>query len=342
MTGTRRIGDLLDGPRGRRLCMSLVTAAHPELWTAAYYAAQSEDGIADLARGVAGASVPVEGAALIDALEVSVSSAMYWQPADDTDTMLRDDALVAALEPTARRIVEAADAQWWWSPIDVGRQRHVQWMDGAGTRPPTLTGAAERLIEWRATTARAEARPADRPTDVTARVSDSWWSIPAHADLVVTTRPLAGLGAAELRLVEDGLGWSEAAVTPLRPRPSPRVFEITGPDAWAELVARYPVDVTLSRRHDWWNVTGRDVPWAIPDWQAASSDLDAVHLTVAGYLSTAGRAIPLDDGFTLLAGWNPDETFWLTDILEPSGPVARWHRDRRLGDDPWREVVTSR
>jgi hypothetical protein len=26
----------------------------------------------------------------------------------------------------------------------------------------------------------------------------------------------------------------------------------------------------------------------------------------------------------MLAGWHPDETYWLADVLEPAGAPARW------------------
>ena len=62
-------------------------------------------------------------------------------------------------------------------------------------------------------------------------------------------------------------------------------------------------------------------------------DWDGVHLSVAGYLATAGRALPVGKARTLLAGWNPDETYWLTDVLTPAGQAQAWHNDSdaRLG-----------
>jgi hypothetical protein len=355
MTEATRIADLLDGPRGRRMCLSLITSAHPELWTSAFYAEQDEKKIPALAEAVAAAGVTeaaaagpevaeapvsIDEATLLDALAVATDSAMYWQPADETDVMLRDEGLRAALEPTARRVATSRAADWLWSPLAWDEQRYVQWMDGSIIQPPVLTGAADRLRAWREKVREGEARAVELPADVTARYSGSWWSIPVFADLAVTTRALSGLGATKLRLVEDGLGWGEALVVPLRPRAGARVFEITGPTAWAELVDRYPLDITLSRRHDWWNVSGMDVRWMIPDWSAVASDFDAVHLTVAGYLSTAGRALPITNGFTMLAGWSPDETYWLGDVLEPAGESTWWSRDMRVGG-PWRQTEPS-
>jgi len=56
----------------------------------------------------------------------------------------------------------------------------------------------------------------------------------------------------------------------------------------------------------------------------------AVHVCVAGYLSTAGIAIPAADGArTMLAGWDPDATWWLTDVLSFAGPPEDWRADDR-------------
>jgi hypothetical protein len=51
-----------------------------------------------------------------------------------------------------------------------------------------------------------------------------------------------------------------------------------------------------------------------------------VHLSVAGYLATAGRRLPVGDAGTVLAGWDPDQTYWLTDILTLGGPASTWVR----------------
>ena len=65
----------------------------------------------------------------------------------------------------------------------------------------------------------------------------------------------------------------------------------------------------------------------MPSYAAAASDYDAIHLTVGGYLTTAGNALPVNDARSLLAGWDPDKTYWLADILAAAGPPVRWVRD---------------
>jgi hypothetical protein len=67
----------------------------------------------------------------------------------------------------------------------------------------------------------------------------------------------------------------------------------------------------------------------IPDWPAVAEEYDAVHVSVWGWLTTAGRPVAVDGAASLLAGWSPDATFWLTDCLELVGdPVDYVRRDQ--------------
>jgi hypothetical protein len=126
-----------------------------------------------------------------------------------------------------------------------------------------------------------------------------------------TTTAVDGSRDLRLALVEDYPGWERARVWPVAVDGTPRIFEITGPARWAELVSMYPMGVTAARRHDWYRTTGQDSDWFIPDWSAVAADYDAVHLTMWGYLTTPGMAIAAADGATVLAGWDPDSTYWL-------------------------------
>jgi hypothetical protein len=103
---------------------------------------------------------------------------------------------------------------------------------------------------------------------------------------------------------EDGYGDTEAVVRPLVLAENARVFEIDEPGAWQRLVTDYPGTATAPYRHTWaW--TGWDGEWLVPRWPAVAADWDGVHLSVAGYLSTAGRLLLVRSARTLLAGWNP-------------------------------------
>lgn len=330
---------LLSGPRGRRLCWTLVwnrmagenpAPAWDRVWEATAVTGDLSGRVTELASCVAladPASMAAGEPALLAALGWVTDTAAYWGEPDTEDRALGHDAVREALLPIAEAITAAPGTRWWASPVALDSQRYAQFLDSHALPPPQLTGAAEMLVAWRAATVEDERSARDRPEDPSAPYSGHWWSAPALSGLPVTTRALPGLGAARLVLLEDSLGWRSARCWPLAPRDGARVYEVHGPDQWTELAGRYPLDVSRSRRHDWWRVTGRAGRWLIPDYAAVAADYDAVHLSVAGYLATAGRALPVGDASTMLAGWDPDATYWLTDVLSPAGPPTDWVAD---------------
>jgi hypothetical protein len=279
---------------------------------------------------------------LLEPMDETVTSAMYWQPPHDQDIVLDDPDVIAALHPIADALASAPATAWWHTPLDLTRLRYNSRTDAEAPTPPALTGAPEELARWRARAVDEEVRSAvDRPADAAANVSGAWWSAPVHTSLPVTTRSLPGLGSIQLAWEEDSLGQPRASIWSLEPTITPSVWEIDGPAAWTRLVERYPLDVTYSRRHDWYRTTGRDGRWLVPDWAAVAADYDAVHVSVAGYLTAATRALVLTDATaaSVLAGWGPDRTWWLTDTLKPATPDSelwaidadsgRWHREPR-------------
>ena len=342
--------ELLAGPRGRRLCLELVSPWREDT------AVQPSPGWHGLASGLGGASprqLAAELAALVSAADLtavttgpgetgllapvhsSVDAARYWQPPDGLDLALAEPAVAAALGPVARVLTAFPATAWWASPLARDGQQFVEVLDRDLARAdngPVLSGTAERLASWLASTLEDERGAAARPPDPAAPYSGYWWSSPAAAGLATTSRSLPGLAAVGLELVEDHPGWRDVACWPLAPAAEVRVYEISGPQDWAALAARYPLDVSKSRKHDWWRVTGLAGAWIIPDYVAVAADYEAVHLTVTGYLTSAGRALPLDEKLTaggtvartMLAGWNPDETYWLADVLTTAGPPVRW------------------
>jgi hypothetical protein len=268
---------------------------------------------------------------LHEALLAAVDSARYWQEPDDVDQVLTDDAVADMLLPVAGAVTAAPAAGWWAEPLCRDDQPAVAW---EFTDPPLTTGTHGRLVQWRTDTLIDDERAArERPRDPTAAWGGHWWSTPAGQRLVVTTRTRPALAAdgfapVGLLLVEDEMGWRTARSWPVHPPADVGVLELTRPADWVALVARYPLAVTASRRHDWWRTTGWDGEWLVPDWTAVAEDYDGVHLTVDGYLSTAGRAlsVPGTDARTLLGGWDPDAIWWLTDVLPGLGEPTDWHR----------------
>jgi hypothetical protein len=261
--------------------------------------------------------------AMLDPLSESVDAAMWWQAPDAVDQALGHAEVADVLLPVAHAVTRAATAGWWPGGADLGTQQYVEPIGESG-EGPVLSGAADQLAAWLAGELAAERSAAERLPDPAANYSGHWWSGPSRAELVSTSRALPGLGAVKLAAMEDSPGWTEVRCWPVTPRQLPRIYEIASPQDWTALAARYPLDVTGSRRHDWWRVSGWSGTWLMPNYAAAAADYDAIHLTVGSYLTTAGSALPVDDARTLLAGWNPDETYWLTDILAVTGQPTRW------------------
>ena len=324
-------GALLAGPRGRRLCWKLVTHSGgwgweepPESAGAAGLAAAL--GVAVARSDVGALAVTREPASFFLALADAVAWAMYWQELDDRDRRLADPRVAEQLSPVAEAVSSAVAARWWWWPMDPAIQHEVVFDDPDGrSLPDAPDDGRAALLAWRERTLQDESRAADRPDDPRAPYSGSWWSTPALSGLRRSTRSLASTGPVGLHLVEDALfNWASARCWSLQVDSGASIFHIGGPDDWTELVRRYPLPVTKSRRHDWWRATGCDLEWAIPDFHAVAGDYDAVHLSVAGYLSTAGRALRAGEWHTVLAGWNPDDTWWLTDTPRRVEPAVRW------------------
>lgn len=337
--------DLLRGPRGRRLCYEITQ--------------RSADQPADqLARG----PIDVDSQATLDAVGEACTWAMYWQPPDRVDVDLESSEGLARLQGAAEAIASSPATSWWSSPLDLDDQHLVQFLDevpdeDAPERDPTLTGlrAAVDTLSLEHSRDRPGDDAGDVPGDVPGAVtmasgawswapgdgaggaavdwkmvSGVWWSAPIARPGAHTAR--SGGPASQpvgLVFVEDALGWTAATSWQVAPTREVRVLELGTPQDWVDLVRRYPLEVTATtKRGDWWRTTGRDGSWAMPDWPGVAGDWDAVHLSVAGYLTTAGRALPVDeDTATVLAGWPPDATFWLADVLRVAGPPTPWRRD---------------
>lgn len=291
-----RVDDLLSAPRGRALCAAL--GHEDDAFTALGYA---------------------------------VDFAAYWQaPLDADDTDVPDEQL----RPWAERALRGPDIDWWRAPAALDDQWHVDLLHGdERAATPRLTGAADALATWLAN--ELDEGPQWQPADGV-EVSGVWWSAPivAHGP-VSTTRAVPGRGPLGLWFVEDEMGWDRARAWPLRARREPRVFEVHGPDDWAQLARDYPLDVTDSRSPDWRRATGRVGKWVIPNWPAVAAEFDAVHVSTWGWLTTAGRPVPVNGAASLLAGWSPDQTYWLTDCLTITGDPVEYVR----AAEGWRRLT---
>jgi hypothetical protein len=275
-------------------------------------------------------------------LVAAVDFASYRCEPDPEDQGFAREATREALRPVAEAVAVAAaglaDVRWWTEPVN-GNQRYAQLLDQNPVPEPQLTGTAELLRAWLADTHDHQRSAGNRPEDPASSSAGRWWSSPLCSGLPVTTRGLAWLGAVGLALREAGPWGVLARCWPVAPQDGARVYEVRGPGHWAELVERYPLDVSKSRSHDWRRTTGLVARWLIPDYAAVAADWDAIHVSVAGYLTTAGIAIPAARGAcTMLAGWDPDATWWLNDVLSFSSAPEDWREDGRASCR-WRQAT---
>lgn len=361
-------GMLVEGPRGRRLCLELLLDAAQRMgergWAAAHHvgdaarALEPASGSSVLyasvisngeiveptpspedermralppaeraAAALAGLELPdsYDAALLRRALGASVDAARYWQEPDGEDLLAAHPELRPQLLRAAEVVARSDAAAWWGEPIARLEQRSTAHDD---SWRPSGDPAAEQLARWmRERLADEERFRRERPSDPTASYSGEWWSMPPSS-LHRSTRAHAA-GPFGLELVEAGFGWGSAEVRELSPAPGP-VLELDGPEAWAQLCRRWPVDLRASYCHDWHRVTGEARHWVAPDWSRVAEEYTAVHLGVLGYLRSATRLIELGDGrASVLAGWDPDATYWLRDGARETGDPVAWQRDER-------------
>lgn len=336
---------LLAGPRGRRLLLEYALGSESDksrrlataVWTAARVfeppgatiwfgsARPSEPQpvtpaeVAQLLSQVALADVTPER--LRAGLARSVDTARYWQELDGTDQLAATPEVRGALEFVADQLAPAISG--WWRPVERDSQWAVQWDDTRIVAPAAISIEELRQARERQIDGERQAQH-DRPIDPAANLSGDWWSMPAWLAPSTTGVTFDGSPAA-LWFVEDSMGWERGLVHHAAIATPARVFEVDGPEAWAELCRRFPITVTALKRHDWYRTTGRAGEWVIPDWTAVAEHYDGVHLQIGAYLTAAGTAIPVDDERgSVIAGWNPDETYWLTSAIRFEEPPQPW------------------
>ncbi|WP_315915380.1 DUF1990 domain-containing protein [Arthrobacter sp. lap29] len=275
---------------------------------------------------------------LLEALSSTVNSARYWQEPDGDDVLAATPAMRRALHRFAQQLADSPLTHWWTSPLEPAAQWNAAFVADP-PRPPAPKGnTAETLTQWRLDTLQDEANAVrERPSDPTSNWSGDWWSRPPWA-LPTSTRMMAGreeselgpagLGPVGLWLVEDGFGEDEAVLHALQVPDHARIFRIDSPEDWARLCREHSLEVTASKRQDWYRTTGRNGKWLMPDWSMLKEKYDAVHLTMGGYLTTAGREITIDEKYSsVLAGWDPDATYWLCDVPADAPSRQTWRQD---------------
>ncbi len=335
---------LLAGPRGRRLCLQLVTALNPSVRSAVFWLAHDLDPgkgtsrvlltatsgddtelpprptLKDFLTGLASLEVRrAEPEAIDRALAGAVDTSRPWQEPDGEDVLAALPEVTAALTPLAQHVMTSPSTQWW----SHGRQLEQWAIDWRSSDDPApLPREPSQVLAAWAQGARAEEVRAgkERPRDPHAPWSGTWWSFPQGTLHTVGRIPLG------LNLIEDSFGEEHATVIPVRG--TGRTYEIRTGEDWVALCREHPLEVTESRRHDWFRCTGTDGMWVIPDWEKVAQKWDAVHLTTLAYLTSANHAMHVEAGTsTVIAGWNPDTTIWLTDAArEWEGPRQQWQR----------------
>lgn len=233
-------------------------------------------------------------------------------------------AAAATLLPVAGSLAAAPAAQWWWEPPD---RNHQRWLGTGGEQIPRGPALAEALRAQAAADEEEERRAARQlpwPPEDGKTYSGIWWSPPLGSGVLTTTGPVGPLPAVELGCALDSIGEDRFEVWAVEISPQARIWNITSPDDWGRLAARYPRDVTASRRHDWYRTTGRMGTWILPDWPRAGRDWDGVHLSIAGYITATGSAIPAAGAATVLLGWGPDQTLWLNDVFTRTDRAGTW------------------
>jgi hypothetical protein len=260
------------------------------------------------------------------ALLASVARAAdEWEPPPPGDQ-------AEPLRPLAEAVASAPAASWWWEPADL---RHQRWLSCDHRRALARGGDVARAVEAAEEDAAAEEEAMARDWAQAPRgqrggteviVTGTWWSGPLGGTVWTSRGNVGDLPAVGLACAEDPLGEEEFEVWAVGIDQAARVYEVHEPGDWGRLAAAYPRDVTASRRHDWNRWTGREGRWILPDWRSVAAQWDGVHVSVAGYLSTARMAVDSGDGAaTLLAGWDADQTLWLRDVFTGARQLTTWH-----------------
>lgn len=185
--------------------------------------------------------------------------------------------------------------RWWWAPLDRDAQLAVteSAVELVVTEP---VGPAERWEVY-----------AQRRGGVRLETSTE---LPAGAQPSIRS----GLHA-QLAGVSD---WSPAyplCQTRLHVAPTARVYEVNGPGDWHRLVRTYTDPATHTGSNPNLLDSAGIENGPAPTWSAAAADLDAVHLTFGGYLTSLYVPVTTGGITTTLWSWESERTLWLRDVF---------------------------
>jgi hypothetical protein len=250
------------------------------------------------------------------------------------------------LIPVAERLLSCPAAANWWRPLVADDQRILAF-DGWGTflghdLDAAITAATGRHKEENAERASfrpdEETRSRDEANGV--RYGAYWWSTPKAQFRVESVGPFDGIPSIELLdFVDSGSLSGLATVISFATDPAASIYGVTQPGDWAALVQRYPMDATGTHDGEWRYWGGVRGPWLLPDWEKVAGDYAGIHVTIGGYLCSSGRALAVSPGYTMLAGWIPDGTVWLSDTSMRTDELGKWNFSDRgafhfYDDDP--------
>lgn len=214
-----------------------------------------------------------------------------------------------ARRPIAEWIMGAAELAWWWAPLDRGSQL---WSSHAGSdslEPGLDRAGAGPMSHFE--------RYAHKP----------------HPAILTSTAKATGISSL---IIASAFGDNDLQSHPhdairrghYRVRPSARVYEITGPAAWAALARRYPA-IDPGGHHRPVAPDGSlgpgEPPEIVPNWPAVARDWDGVHVSVGGMLLATDVWVAEAAGSSRFWGWDCEGTYWLRwsfDRFEPLPDLA--------------------
>lgn len=209
------------------------------------------------------------------------------------------DQVSEEMRPAAAELVAHPATASWWSAAPLDAQR---W---CGPPPAPDPGDAW----W--------AGPDGDSVDLTGH----WWVSPDRA--ISTTRATLDGACVYAHCREGHTSYVEPGtevIAPLTLTGPARVYEVSSAQDWVDLVEAHPRATPASAHRQWSQWSGHHGSWWLPDWRRCAHDWDAVHISVGAYLTSAYRAWPTRDGATFLAGWDPDQTAWLTSAITIGTP----------------------